>query len=120
MAGSLVHFEIRANDVDRAQGFWSGVMGWEINPSGMPGMDYRVFRSGEGQGGGLYADPDGVGHLQVYFGTDDIEASLAKVRELGGEAEEKQPIPGVGWFAGCTDTEGNAFRLFQSDESAGG
>jgi predicted enzyme related to lactoylglutathione lyase len=27
-------------------------------------------------------------------------------------------VPGYGWFAACTDTEGNAFSLWQSDESA--
>ena len=30
------------------------------------------------------------------------------------------PIPHVGWFARCTDTEGNEFSLFQSDESVDG
>jgi len=30
MAGKLVHVEINAADADRAQGFWSGVFGWEI------------------------------------------------------------------------------------------
>jgi predicted enzyme related to lactoylglutathione lyase len=120
MAGRLVHFEIRAHDADRAQGFWSGLFGWEIADSGMPGMEYRVFRTGEADGGGLYADPDGVGHLEVYFDTDDIDASLATVRGLGGEAGEKTPIPHVGWFAACKDSEGNAFSLFQSDESAAG
>jgi predicted enzyme related to lactoylglutathione lyase len=39
------------------------------------------------------------------------------VRELGGDAEDKEPIPHVGWFARCKDTEGNPFSLFQSDES---
>jgi predicted enzyme related to lactoylglutathione lyase len=39
------------------------------------------------------------------------------VRKLGGEAENKEPIPHVGWFARCKDTEGNPFSLFQSDES---
>jgi predicted enzyme related to lactoylglutathione lyase len=40
------------------------------------------------------------------------------VRELGGEVLlEKQPIPGVGWFARFRDTEGNKFSLFESDES---
>jgi predicted enzyme related to lactoylglutathione lyase len=53
----------------------------------------------------------------VYFDCDDIDASLAKVGEHGGESGEKQPIPHVGWFAHCTDTEGNGFGLFQSDES---
>jgi len=120
MAGRLVHFEIRAHDADRAQGFWSGLFGWEIADSGMPGMEYRVFRTGEGEGGGLFADPGSVGNLKVYFDTDDIDASLARVRELGGESGEKTPIPQVGWAADCTDSEGNAFNLFQSDESATG
>ena len=53
----------------------------------------------------------------VYFETDDIDAELAKVRDLGGQADDKQPIPGVGWFAGCKDPDGNSFSFFQSDES---
>jgi predicted enzyme related to lactoylglutathione lyase len=52
--------------------------------------------------------------------TDDIDATLAKVREAGGSGEEKQPIPQTGWFARCKDTEGNSFSLFQSDESVPG
>ena len=119
MAGQLVHVEIRASDADRAQGFWSGLFGWNISDSGMPGMDYRLFQTGENQGGGLYKDEDNVGSLVVYFDTDDIDASLAKVGELGGEAGERQPIPQVGWFASCKDSEGNAFNLFQPDGSAG-
>jgi predicted enzyme related to lactoylglutathione lyase len=39
------------------------------------------------------------------------------VRELGGKADDKSPIPQVGWFAHCADPEGHAFSLFQSDES---
>lgn len=117
MTGKLVHVEIRATNVDRAQSFYNGVFGWEIAPSGMPGMDYRMFRTGEDQGGGLL--PGEPGHLTVYFDTDDIDASLAKVQEHGVTAAAKQPIPGIGWFAGCEDSEGNAFSLFQSDESAG-
>ena len=31
-----------------------------------------------------------------------------------------QPIPQTGWFARCKDTEGNAFSLFQADESVPG
>jgi predicted enzyme related to lactoylglutathione lyase len=116
MAGKLVHIEISAADVDRAQGFWSGVFGWEISPSGMPGMDYRLFRTGDDQGGGLMAGEPGS--LAVYFDTDDIEATIAQVRSGGGESTDRRPIPGVGWFANCKDTEGNAFNLYQSDEAA--
>ena len=54
----------------------------------------------------------------IYLGSDNIDADLAKVGELGGDAEQKQPIPNVGWFARCKDSEGNEFSLFQSDENA--
>jgi uncharacterized protein len=118
MPGKLVHVEIGAADADRAQGFWSGVFGWEVGPPMSPEMDYRMFQTAEDQGGAI-SGADTPGNLRVYFDTDDIDATIAKVRELGGEAEEKSPVQGYGWFAACRDTEGNAFSLWQSDQSAG-
>jgi predicted enzyme related to lactoylglutathione lyase len=119
MAGKLVHFEIPAGDATRAKGFWSGVFGWEFGESAMPDMEYSMVRTGEDQGGAVMSS-EGPFRLVVYFDTDDIDASIAKVREHGGKADDKLPIPYVGWFTACTDTEGNAFSLFQSDESVSG
>jgi predicted enzyme related to lactoylglutathione lyase len=118
MAGWVTHYEISASDVDRAQRFWSGVFGWEFGESVMPEGQYRMARTGEQSGAALtdYGDP---GHPNVYFDVDDIEATLAKVRELGGSGDEKQPVPGMGWFAACKDSEGNAFSLWQTDSQAG-
>ena len=115
MGKKVVHVEFPAQDADRAQRFWEAVGGWSIQDAGMPGIDYRMFQE-DGQGGAIYPTM-GEGGPIVYFGSDDIDADLAKVREHGGEAEDKQPIPHVGWFARCKDTEGNPFSLFQGDES---
>jgi predicted enzyme related to lactoylglutathione lyase len=41
------------------------------------------------------------------------------VQELGGESDAKAAVPGMGWFAHCRDSEGNAFSLWQTDSSAG-
>ena len=117
MAGKLVHVEIGAKDADRAQGFWSGVFGWEVGPPMSPEMDYRMFQTAPDQGGAIFAS-DETGNLRVYFDTDDIDATRAKIEELGGQADDKMPVQGHGWFAGCRDTEGNAFSLWQSDEGA--
>jgi hypothetical protein len=117
MAGKLVHVEIGAENADRAQGFWSGVFGWEVGPPMSPEMDYRMFRTGEDQGGAI-SGADKPGNLRVYFDTDDIDATRAKIQELGGQADDKMPVQGYGWFAPCRDTEGNAFSLWQSDEGA--
>jgi predicted enzyme related to lactoylglutathione lyase len=118
MPGKIVHFELLAADADRASGFWRGLFGWEIGGSEMEGFDYRMFQTAPDQGGAIYPSEDAGTRPVVYFDTDDIEASIAKVRELGGEAEDKQPVPTHGWFASCKDTEGNAFNLWQPDSAA--
>jgi predicted enzyme related to lactoylglutathione lyase len=116
MGKKVVHVEFPAKDADRAQKFWEGVGGWSIKGMDMPGVDYRMWQEGD-QGGAVMPAQDGQPAPNIYYGSDDIDADLGKVRELGGEAGDKQPIPGIGWFAHCKDTEGNSFSLFQSDES---
>jgi hypothetical protein len=116
MAGKLVHFEMPAQDVSRATTFYSSLFGWQFD-NAMPEFNYQMTRTGEDQGGAVYPVQEGESGPIVYFDTDDIDASVAKANELGGQADEKQPIPHVGWFARCHDTEGNSFSLFQSDES---
>jgi uncharacterized protein len=116
MGKKVVHLEFPAQDLERSKKFWEGVGGWEIKDSGMPGMQYLMWQS-EDQGGGIYS-MEGMSGTVVYLGTDDIDADLGKVRELGGEAEDKQSIPKVGWFARCKDSEGNEFSLFQGDDNA--
>ena len=117
MPGKLVHFELPAQDAARARGFWSGLFGWQFQDSGMPDLDYQLVQTGPDQGGAVYRGDGSIRGPVVYFDTDDVDASIATVRELGGDADDKQPIPHVGWFARCKDTEGNEFSLFQSDES---
>src|SRR5262245_19886805 len=120
MAGKMVHFELPAEDTARAKGFWSGVMGWDFGDSAMPEFEYFMVQTGDDQGGAVYQRQEGEKGTIVYFDTDDIDATIAKVRELGGQADDKQPIPHVGWLTRGTDTEGNSFSLYQRDESVQG
>jgi uncharacterized protein len=117
MAGKLVHFELPADDTARAKGFWSGVFGWEFGEAPATEFEYWMVQTGEDQGGAVYPRFSGEKGPVVYFDTVVIDGSIAKVRENGGQADDKQPIPHVGWFARCSDTEGNDFSLYQSDES---
>jgi uncharacterized protein len=119
MAGEPVHYELQAEDADRAQRFWSGLFGWEFQGSGMPEMDYRMAQVSSTAGAAIFPSEQRQGYPNVYLSTDDIDSSLTTVRKLGGQAEDKAPVPGHGWFAACKDTEGNAFHLWQSDSSAG-
>jgi uncharacterized protein len=118
MAGEIVHVEFMAEDADRAQSFWSGLFGWSFQGSGIPDIDYRMAQISEGQGAAVMPSENRSGHPNYYFATDDIGASTATVRELGGTAEDRTAVPGVGWFAACTDSEGNAFHLWQADDAA--
>ncbi len=118
MAGEIVHIEFPAEDADRASQFWNGLFGWSFQDSGMPGMDYRMAQTSEQSGAAVFASEDRSGYPNYYFATDDIDASSDRVRELGGQAEAKSPVPGHGWFAACKDSEGNAFHLWQQDPAA--
>jgi predicted enzyme related to lactoylglutathione lyase len=114
MAGKIVHIELPAKDTGRAMEFWSSLQGWEFKSMDGP-MEYHMFEAEPA--GAIYPSQSGERGPVVYFGSDDIDADIAQIRGLGGQAENKTAIPHVGWFARCEDTEGNAFSLFQSDES---
>ncbi len=116
MAGEIVHIEFPSADVDRAAAFWQGLFGWQFGGSAMPDFDYRMAQIGPTAGAAVF--PGDVGHPRYYYDTSDIEASIAKVRELGGGADDKQPVPTHGWFSRCTDSEGNEFHLWQGDPNA--
>ncbi len=118
MAGEVVHLEFPSEDADRAVGFWNGLFGWEFGESVMPGMTYRMAKASDTCGVAIFPHEERTGFPVMYLDTADIEASIESVRELGGHAEDKLPVPGHGWFAACKDTEENAFQLWQSDESA--
>jgi uncharacterized protein len=118
MPAKLVHFELPAQDTDRAKAFWSAVGDWQFGDSAMPDFDYFMVQTAPEQGGAVYASQGGEKGPIVYFDTDDIDASISKVKELGGSAEEKMPVPGMGWFVACKDNQGTSFSLWQSDESA--
>ena len=92
MGKKIVHVEFPAKDADRAEKFWEGFGDWSIEGTGQEGIDYRMFQD-DGWGGAVYQQQEGDQGPVIYFDTDDIDADLAKVRELGGEAAEQGPDP---------------------------
>jgi uncharacterized protein len=117
MAGQPVHFEIAAGDTARTREFWSSLFGWQWQDYSGP-VEYHMTQLGEKMGGAIYQAEGDKRGLRVYFDVDDINAGAARVRELGGEAGEGLPVPGMGWFAQCKDTQGNEFGLWQTDPEA--
>jgi uncharacterized protein len=119
MAGQMVHLEIPAGDTARAREFWSSLFGWQWQSFEGSPTEYHTTRFSETTGGAIYeADPPDKRGTRIYFDVDDINAGTARVKELGGEADDAMPVPGMGWFATCKDVEGNEFGLWQTDPDA--
>jgi predicted enzyme related to lactoylglutathione lyase len=116
--GDIVHFEVNTRDAKRAKNFYTKLFGWKYKDSEIPGVEYYLI-DGVTPGGAInpIAQDSKVKAPTVYFGVEEIDSSLKKVRDGGGTADEKMPIPGQGWFAACTDPDGNSFSLFQNDPS---
>jgi predicted enzyme related to lactoylglutathione lyase len=113
----IVHFEIPADDTGRATQFWGSLFGVEFQTYEGP-VEYHMFQNDDQSGGAVYPRQEGEQGLITYFAVDDIDAAREKVQELGGTAEDKAPVPGMGWYARAQDTEGNSFSLWQTDETA--
>jgi len=125
----VVHFEIHADDPDRAARFYTAAFGWEIvkwegpaeyhlvttGPDSEPGINGGILkRQGAAPGG---ADP--VIAFVCTLDVPDIGAAEEAVAAAGGtQAMERTAVPGVGWLSYFKDTEGNIFGTMQSDESA--
>jgi predicted enzyme related to lactoylglutathione lyase len=114
----MVHLEIPAGDPAKARAFWGSLFGWQFE--GYPGSptEYHTTRFSETTGGAIYAADGDKRGTRIFFDVDDIHQARARVGELGGEAGDAMPVPSMGWFAVCTDTEGNEFGLWQTDPSA--
>jgi len=110
----IVHIEFSTNDFTASGKFYSDLFGWKIQP--MPEMSYAMFEAEGGPGGGFspVGENNPAGTTLVYVGTDDILATLERVKTLGGKVSvPKTEIPGMGWFAIFTDLAGNNVGLFQ-------
>jgi predicted enzyme related to lactoylglutathione lyase len=113
----IVHFEIPADDVERARTFYENLFGWQAEQA--PGMPYWFIKAGEGVGGGMMKRQEPRQQITNYVGVASVDEYAARVGELGGQVVvPKQAVMGFGYFAVCLDTEGNVFGLWQDDKNA--
>ena len=117
MAGEIVHIEIPADDTAKGREFWGSLFGWSFESFPSP-SEYHMTRISDRAGAAITDMEPGKRGTRAYFAVDEIEAGAARVKELGGEAQEPMPVPSMGWFAVCTDPHGNEFGLWQDDPSA--
>jgi uncharacterized protein len=123
-----VHFEIHAENPERAIAFYRTLFDWKFDKWG--DEPYWVVATGEkgtpGIDGGLLqrrgpgpADMQAVNAFVCTVDVPDVDAYLKRVPEMGGSiASPKMPVPTVGWLGYAKDTEGNLFGMIQFDPNA--
>ena len=130
---TIVHFEIPADQPERAAKFYQDLFGWDIKKyegTVAGGMEYWVVRtvptdeqgmpSRPGVNGGLMARMYPGQGIVNYINVEDVEDFAGKAERLGARVMmPKTPVPGMGWFAQLTDPDGNVFAIWQTDSNAG-
>ena len=127
MKSTVIHFEVQAYDIGRAKKFYEDAFGWKIDQVKEEGgmMDYWMIMTNKDKGagidGGMYKRPEKEDEKYYLYdctiAVENLDEAIESVKKSGGTiTREKDELPGVGWFAGAKDTEGNRFGLMQPTE----
>lgn len=124
--GRPVHFEIHADDPERAVAFYTGLFGWKANR--FSDQEYWLLSTGDGDGidgaimkriGGRPEIGSAVNAFVCTIAVEDCDGAVADAVESGATvALPAFDIPNVGRVAYLIDTEGNIFGVLSSDVAA--
>lgn len=121
--GGVCHFEVPADNAERARKFYGTVFGWHLTH--MPEMNYTMVTTGpvdkDGHptvpgyvGGGIGAREGPLKAPVFTVEVTDIDAALTAVGKHGGSTVQgKTPIGPMGFVAYFKDSEGNVVGMFQ-------
>lgn len=105
------HFEIPTDDIERAQRFYKEALGFTYEPWGEE-MGMLMQPEGEGINGDLHLR-GAAPHPTVVFSVDNIEETVAKVIENGGEQiGDIAPLTDSSRWVYIRDSEGNIVGLY--------
>ncbi len=121
----VVHFEIPADDVDRAKAFYGSVFGWGLDDYEMASGTYTIVRTvptderqmptepGAINGGLMRRSPEAP-HPILTIQVDAIDDALERIEAGGGRVvTPRTEVPDIGWFAYFEDPEGNTLGLWE-------
>lgn len=132
MNNRITHFEIHADDPERAAKFYTDVFGWGIQKWDNPAMEYWMVMTAPkdskdpGINGGLIRrhgpGPAEMAPVTAFVSTiqvDNYDDIHTKILAGGGTvALPKMALAGMAWQGYYKDTEGNIFGLHQTDPNA--
>jgi uncharacterized protein len=117
-AGTFVWDELVTTDPKAAKRFYTEVFGWTTRDMDMgPSGTYTIFQHNDVDVAGAMQRPEGMDappHWLPYIGTDDVDKTAARAKELGGTVfKEAFDVPTVGRIAIVQDPVGAVFGLFK-------
>ncbi len=117
-AGRVCWCELQTRGARKAADFYAELFGWKLG--GKDGGDYIQFFHEDSPLGGFFELNGKTGlegvppNWMVFFATDDVDQSSARVKELGGRVHmPPMDLPDVGRFAVVSDPQGATFTLFR-------
>jgi predicted enzyme related to lactoylglutathione lyase len=118
----FVHFDISADDPERAIKFYTDVFSWKADKWDGP-MDYWLVTTGPddqpGINGGITKRNDPSERVTNTIDVPSVDEFVEKITQAGGKViAPKMAIQGIGYFALCLDTEGNPFGIMEDDSNA--
>lgn len=127
----VVHFEVQADDVERAKRFYAAAFDWRFEDYGhITGSVYwGIVAGSEGEmgiDGGLLQRPapapglgQGTNAYVCTIGVGDFDETQRRILAAGGQvALPKMALTGMAWQGYFIDTEGNTFGVHQPDPDA--
>ncbi len=120
----VVHFEIPADDVERARSFYKEVFGWGINA--IPSMEYTILHTGPTDdkamlkesgfiNGGMLKRQEPIKNPVITIEVESIEDAGKKIIDHGGSIiREKMDVGTMGYAAYFKDSEGNILGLWEN------
>ena len=103
---------------------YEGAFGWSFGE--YPGFEgyfgYTTPAGRDALGGALGKRGEmAPERIRNYIAVDSVDATVSKVQELGGSIViPKAEVPGMGWYAAVTDSEGNEIGLWQDTSGGAG
>ena len=130
MDKTIVHFEIPADEPERAAKFYGELFGWKIEKwENQGGIEYWTVQTvptddagrpvRQGVNGGMMRRMYPTQQPVNYIAVESVDEAVAKAERLGARVMMgKTPVPGIGWFAQLTDPEGNILAVWETDPAA--
>jgi predicted enzyme related to lactoylglutathione lyase len=118
--GRFVWYELMTTNMEAAEAFYTGVVGWGTQDASMPGIAYTLFTAGKTSVSGLIGLPEDARKMGArpswvgYVSVNDVDMATDRVKDLGGAVHvSPKDIPNTSRFSVVADPQMATLALFK-------